>query len=76
MLSDRVFGFKGLFNNNTKQERKPQDEELTRTQVRKMTLQHYNGVLHENFNSIYVLLKFCPYIVFLTGRWGAGTSPD
>ena len=49
MFSDRVFGFKSLFNNNTKQERKPQDEELTRTQVRKMVLQYCNGVLHEQF---------------------------
>ena len=49
MFSDRVFGFKSLFNNNTKQERKQQDEELMRTQVRKMRLQHYNGVLHEKF---------------------------
>ena len=43
MFSDSVFGFKSLFNNNTKQERKQYDE-VTRTQVRKMRLHLYNGV--------------------------------
>ena len=63
MFSDRVFGFKSLFHNNTKQEHKQHDE-VTRTEVRKTKLQHYNGVLYEKFKSISVLLKFFPNIVF------------
>ena len=53
LFNDRVFGFKSILNKNTKQERKQHEGKVTRTQVREVGLQFYNGSLHEKFKSIW-----------------------